>query len=55
MADPRRVEAEDLLARRTEARARGDFAEADRLRGEITALGWDVRDADGGYELVPRA
>ena len=44
-----------LAEARVTARARRDFAEADRLRGEITALGWDVRDADGGYELVPRA
>ena len=40
---------------RVSARARRDFEEADRLRGEIAALGWEVRDADGGYELVPRA
>ena len=39
---------------RLTARARRDFADADRLRDEIAALGWDVRDADGGYELVPR-
>src|SRR6476620_9030730 len=44
-----------LAEARVTARARRDFAEADRLRGEITALGWDVRDGDGGYELVPRA
>ena len=44
-----------LADARVTARARRDFAEADRLRGAITALGWDVRDADGGYELVPRA
>jgi cysteinyl-tRNA synthetase len=40
---------------RSAARAARDFAEADRLRAEIAALGWDVRDADDGYELVPRA
>ena len=44
-----------LAEARVTARARRDFAGADRLRDEITALGWDVRDADGGYELVPRA
>ena len=43
-----------LAEGRSTARARRDFAEADRLREEIGALGWDVRDVDGGYELVPR-
>ncbi len=40
---------------RSAARAAREFAEADRLRAEIEALGWDVRDAGDGYELVPRA
>jgi cysteinyl-tRNA synthetase len=44
-----------LADARVTARSRRDFAEADRLRDEIADLGWDVRDADGGYELVPRA
>ncbi len=44
-----------LAEARVRARARRDFAEADRLRGEIAGLRWEVRDADGGYELVPRA
>ena len=44
-----------LAEARMTARARRDFAEADRIRGEIAGLGWDVRDAGGGYELVPRA
>jgi cysteinyl-tRNA synthetase len=44
-----------LAEARTAARARRDFEEADRLRAEIAAAGWDVRDADGGYELVPSA
>jgi cysteinyl-tRNA synthetase len=39
---------------RAAARARRDFEEADRLRDEIVAAGWDVRDVEGGYELVPR-
>ena len=43
-----------LAEARSTARNRRDFAEADRLRDEMAALGWDVRDADGGYELVPR-
>ena len=32
---------------------RGDFAEADRLRAEIDAAGWEVRDEPGGFRLVP--
>jgi cysteinyl-tRNA synthetase len=43
-----------LAEARSTARARRDFGEADRLRDEIAALGWDVRDVDSGYELVPR-
>ena len=44
-----------LAEQRVEARARKDFAEADRLRDEITAAGWEVRDiaAPPGYRLVP--
>ena len=30
-----------------------DFAEADRLRDELRARGWEVRDGAGGPELVP--
>jgi cysteinyl-tRNA synthetase len=44
-----------LAEARVAARSRRDFAEADRLRDEIAATGWEVRDAGGGYELVPRA
>jgi cysteinyl-tRNA synthetase len=43
-----------LARRRQEARAARDFATADRLRAEIEAAGWDVRDDPGGYRLVPR-
>jgi cysteinyl-tRNA synthetase len=45
--------ARDLLARREQARAARDWAEADRLRDELTALGWEVRDSPAGPELVP--
>jgi cysteinyl-tRNA synthetase len=41
-----------LADARQAARAGRDFAEADRLRDEIAAAGWVVRDAAGGYELV---
>src|SRR5438874_4462849 len=41
-----------LAKRRQEARASRDFAEADRLRGEIAGLGWTVRDVAAGFQLV---
>ena len=44
----------ELAERRQAARAARDFAEADRLRAELEASGWEARDADGGYRLVPR-
>jgi cysteinyl-tRNA synthetase len=44
-----------LLERREAARAQRDWAEADRLRDELAELGWQVRDAAGGPELVPAA
>jgi cysteinyl-tRNA synthetase len=45
-----------LAEQRLLARTERNFAEADRLRGEIVARGWDVRDvADApGYQLVAR-
>jgi cysteinyl-tRNA synthetase len=42
----------DLATKRQDARASGDFAEADRLRGEIAELGWTVRDVAEGFQLV---
>jgi cysteinyl-tRNA synthetase len=47
----------DLAEQRQRARAEQDFAEADRLRGEIEAAGWEVRDVaePPGYRLVRRA
>ncbi len=42
-----------LATARQQARARRDFAEADRLRDQIAEAGWEVRDAPGGFELVP--
>ncbi len=40
--------------RRLEARAAGDYAEADRLRDAIDEAGWEVRDKPGGFDLYPR-
>jgi cysteinyl-tRNA synthetase len=46
----------ELAERRRDARDAKDFAESDRLRDEISAAGWEVRDvADApGYVLVGR-
>jgi len=43
-----------LAEQREQARRRKDFDESDRLRNEIAARGWEVRDSDGGFQLVPR-
>ena len=47
-------EAIALAERRQEARAARDFEEADRLRAELEAAGWDVRDDPDGFRLVRR-
>ena len=44
----------ELAERREQARGERDFAAADRLREEIAAAGWEVRDGAGGFELLPR-
>jgi cysteinyl-tRNA synthetase len=43
-----------LAEQREQARAARDFATSDRLRDEIAAHGWDVRDGADGFELLPR-
>ncbi len=43
-----------LAERRVEARAGRDFELADRLRDELDAAGWEMRDGPDGYTLVPR-
>ena len=48
------AEAVALAEEREAARASGDFETADRLRGELAALGWEVRDEARGFQLVPR-
>ena len=40
------------LERREAARAARDFAAADRLRDELAAQGWQVRDSADGPQLV---
>jgi cysteinyl-tRNA synthetase len=42
-----------LVEARERARAARDFGEADRLREEIRAAGWEVRDGPGGPALLP--
>jgi cysteinyl-tRNA synthetase len=42
-----------LLASREVARRAGDFELADRLRDEIKARGWEIRDGAAGPELIP--
>ena len=44
----------ELAERRQAARAARQFAEADRLRAEIDSLGWEVRDAGDGFQLLRR-
>jgi GT2 family glycosyltransferase len=43
--------AAELAEQRAAARVARDFAEADRLRDEIAALGWLVKDTPDGFEL----
>lgn len=47
------AEVVQLAINREQARAERDFAAADRLRDEIAAQGWEVRDGPGGFELLP--
>jgi cysteinyl-tRNA synthetase len=46
-------QAVELAERRAAARDARDWAEADRLRDELRALGWEVRDGPQGPELLP--
>jgi cysteinyl-tRNA synthetase len=48
------AEVRALAEQREQARAARDFAASDRLREEIAAHGWDVRDGADGFELLPR-
>jgi cysteinyl-tRNA synthetase len=44
----------ELAERRRAARTARDFDEADRLREEIEAAGWEARDVADGFQLVPK-
>jgi cysteinyl-tRNA synthetase len=44
----------ELAKRRQQARAARDFDQADRLREEIEAAGWEARDVADGFQLVPK-
>jgi cysteinyl-tRNA synthetase len=44
-----------LAEERQAARARTDFAEADRLRAAIESEGWEVQDVQDGFRLIPRS
>ncbi len=44
-------EIQKLAEQRQQARKSKDFATADRLRDEITAQGWQVKDTKDGWEL----
>jgi cysteinyl-tRNA synthetase len=48
------AEVVQLAERREDARRAREFGEADRLRAEIDAAGWVVRDGDGGFQLIPK-
>jgi cysteinyl-tRNA synthetase len=43
-----------LADARWAAKQAKNWAEADRLRNEIHAAGWEVKDGPGGYTLVRR-
>ena len=47
------AEAERMMAEREQAREARDFERADRLRDELVARGWQVRDTPQGPRLVP--
>jgi cysteinyl-tRNA synthetase len=47
------AEVRDLSLARERARQARDYEGADRLRDEIRARGWEVRDGPGGPELLP--
>jgi cysteinyl-tRNA synthetase len=43
-----------LAEQRRQARVRREYSESDALREAIEAQGWEVRDVEDGYQLVPK-
>lgn len=43
----------EMAQARWEAKQQKDWGEADRLRDELTAAGWEIKDTKEGYELCP--
>jgi cysteinyl-tRNA synthetase len=46
---------EELLTARKDARAKKDFAASDRIRDELAAMGYAIKDMAGGRVEVRRA
>lgn len=46
-------EVQQLAAARERARADRDYEQADRLREQLRAQGWEIRDGPDGPELLP--
>lgn len=47
------AEVAELAQRRWQLRSERQFAESDRLRDELLALGYEVKDERDGYQVVP--
>jgi len=47
-------EVEILVQEREKARKQGQWGEADRIRTQLTRLGWEVRDTPSGPQLIHR-
>jgi len=45
----------NLAADRWAAKQAKNWAESDRLRDEIAAAGWEIKDTKEGYELCPKS
>ncbi len=57
LAEPEKAaapqEVVDLAQQRWEAKQAKDWAAADSLRDQVTAAGWQIKDAPDGFELLP--
>ena len=49
------AEIQELAQQRWSAKQDKNWAEADRLRDEVTAAGWTIKDTKEGFELIPSA